>query len=421
MEAFHILFPEDITLDNGPLLALTLDNVQLEGSVDRKDVPYNLPADSVPEDDSTSSLYDVSRIDIVRTMLSLHTNEDDYRQKASSSSLDPTAQIIQPVNVALTLETFKYPLSSAQLYPIWKLSGNIPSLTSIISDAKYKTMARIIRQCIPHFSRDASDPSNEEVAPEFGVIPLDFLTIEDGMQEETIQNPSDLEQRLLQLGDETVDITIGDLTSEPVETNPAGSKTLFGFDISVENLYIGLFKSREEDDEDEDDEELGLMHARDFRLRCTVQRRTFVVLINTGIITMTFPDPKVTPISLLPGEGQPSIDLITISYRKIKPNHPEFLTRYNGYEEDVNISLAPSFFHGALEPVVTVWSFLMGTLAPERKEDEEESFLEDELEPGEIRLVTVKPNKMLIGLNLTKVQGKSCLILPLNSVLTFLL
>ena len=120
---------------------------------------------------------------------------------------------------------------------------------------------------------------------------------------------------------------------------------------------------------------------------------------------MNFPDPKVPPVSLLPGENQDPIDLMTISYRKIKPTHPEFLTRYNGYEEDVNISLEPSFFHGALEPVLTVWSYLMGTLAPERKEGEGEFIQDEEMEPGDIRLVMAKPNKMLIGLNLTKVQG----------------
>ena len=123
-----------------------------------------------------------------------------------------------------------------------------------------------------------------------------------------------------------------------------------------------------------------------------------------SIIKMEFADPKTSSVSLLPTDGQEETNLMKILFTKIKPTHPEFVLKYEGYDQDVRISLSPSVFHGPMDPVISVWSFLMTTFAPEGNKTDAE-LESDELEPGDIRLVTSKPNRVRVGMNLTKVQG----------------
>ena len=137
-------------------------------------------------------------------------------------------------------------------------------------------MASIIRKCISHFSTDRSGSSPLQ---EFGVIPLDFLTLEETGQGQSSQD-NNIER--LQVGDDIVHITIGEMPpSQPGEGN-SGMKAFFGLDLNIDSLYLALFKAREDGGGDDGSEELGLMHVRNFCLRCVVQRKTFVVQIHTG-------------------------------------------------------------------------------------------------------------------------------------------
>lgn len=134
-------------------------------------------------------------------------------------------------------------------------------------------MARIIRRCIPYFERLHAGSSGDSPQLEFDVIPLDFLE-----EVENIPAESPEESTRIRMGEDTVDILLGDVPLIPEEPEQTSVKIFLALDIKIDMFHVSLAKSVNEADA----ETLGVMHAQDVHFLCSVQKGKYVVDTDIG-------------------------------------------------------------------------------------------------------------------------------------------
>jgi vacuolar protein sorting-associated protein 13A/C len=60
----------------------------------------------------------------------------------------------------------------------------------------------------------------------------------------------------------------------------------------------------------------------------------------------------------------PDKDLLSLHYRRVQKNSPEFVTIYEAIDQSVDIRISTFVFRAAPEPVVTLYDFIMTTFVP---------------------------------------------------------
>jgi vacuolar protein sorting-associated protein 13A/C len=60
----------------------------------------------------------------------------------------------------------------------------------------------------------------------------------------------------------------------------------------------------------------------------------------------------------------PDRDLLSLHYRRVQKDSPEFLTVHEGIDQSVDIRISTFVFRAAPEPVVNLYDFIMTTFVP---------------------------------------------------------
>jgi vacuolar protein sorting-associated protein 13A/C len=62
----------------------------------------------------------------------------------------------------------------------------------------------------------------------------------------------------------------------------------------------------------------------------------------------------------------PEGDLLTLAYTRSQPEHADFMSKHEGFDQDIKILLSTFIFHAAPEPVISLYDFIMTTFVPEK-------------------------------------------------------
>lgn len=108
-------------------------------------------------------------------------------------------------------------------------------------------------------------------------------------------------------------------------------------------------------------------------------------------------------------------DLLIVEYHRVQAESPEFLTKYEGINQSIDMKVTTLVFKAAPEPVIALYDFIMTTFVPQSNPETTVNESPDHLAAETPQaVVTTQANtaeKIRVQAKLASVQGRhpSCL------------
>jgi vacuolar protein sorting-associated protein 13A/C len=104
----------------------------------------------------------------------------------------------------------------------------------------------------------------------------------------------------------------------------------------------------------------------------------------------------------------PAGNLLTLAYARVQQHHPDFMTKHEGFDQDIKVSLSTFIFHAAPEPVISLYDFIMTTFVPEKSTSPPPpvSAREQEGAQGGTQGDPSRSGKIRVAVDLASVQSK---------------
>ncbi|KAG2072635.1 DUF1162-domain-containing protein [Suillus decipiens] len=363
MNAPIIIIPEDVTTHQCSHLVIDAGHIAVESDLAgkgalreihaKRNQPYN-------EDDYKrleSLMYDKVLLKLQAAQFVLGNDLQACRDALTSEKSD-TLHLLERININLLVQNSIVP--SAVNLARFKISGKLPSLQVNISDAKYKSLMRLIDVAIPNFDEggDRKPPQiHIDTAPL--VLPLSTGLFGPVGTEYNVDDHDGLDSEAASTHKDDMFFEASDGSLE----HPEIRQHIFELDFEVDTLRGAISKSSSDDSE----KPLGEVIFQQFRLAFSLLKFNMNVDINLRSLAMNVVQAAGDPIQLMSSESTGSVvkDLMKISYQRVQKNSPEFPTVYESIDQSVDVQLSTFIFHAAPEPVVSLYDFIMTTFVPQ--------------------------------------------------------
>ncbi|PWZ02331.1 hypothetical protein BCV70DRAFT_172197 [Testicularia cyperi] len=336
----------------------------------------------------------------------------------SSDATDHGLHLLERINLDFTLHSSILP--SAPNLTKFKMTGHLPTLRVNFSDRKYKTLMRIIDVAIPNFDdEDAASPTRGLGTIEEELEPVNVGRDQGGDDENSDGGDADDDARsqrrlssrpvgsALDLNKARRQRLAGQLRGEDeylVETNDdddgrdvfqdaedatvdkvnAHQKT-FELEFVVDTLQASIFRSAT--DTSQPDRLLVDARFEGFLLHLAVY--PYHMDVDVGLRSLELEDKIVdqgaqfrhlitskhvrdgnsrsaTGDSNVSGTSSPGDvrDLVRVKYTRVDPTSPEFMTKYEGIDQTVNVELSTINIMLTRVSVLAVYDWIMTTFVP---------------------------------------------------------
>ncbi|KIJ26914.1 hypothetical protein M422DRAFT_55307 [Sphaerobolus stellatus SS14] len=380
MQAPLIIVPEDITTQESRHLVLDAGHISIESDLAAKETRHEIDKklnqtyaledykklETYMYDRFTLKFESAQLTELLQFLLGpdlrscLHALEDHEGSK-------DTLHILERVNLEFMLENSILPakakLPKELKVPRVKVSGRLPTLQVNVSDTKYKALMRFIDTAIPRFGNEQEAPQvvkTAEVKPQttfrlpaglFGSELVQGYELDDGEDEDQDED---------QEGEE-------EFVDAPEATAPADAQKqqTFVLDFRVDTLQTLVSKSAPDGTE----RLLSDLRLDGFRLGCAVEDYKIGVDVSLRSIGMVLIEPNGSHVPLLSSREDTSVpegELLTVAYVRTQNEHPDFMAKHDGFDQDIKILLSTFIFHAEPEPVITLYDFIMTTFVPEK-------------------------------------------------------
>ncbi|EJD47755.1 vacuolar protein sorting-associated protein vps13 [Auricularia subglabra TFB-10046 SS5] len=269
----------------------------------------------------------------------------------------PQAQnlhLLERINIDLSLHKSIVP--GALNLARFRVSGRLPTLKANLSDVKYKALMRFIDVAIPKLGSDTPASTvapvraeGETTGPTFRLPPV-FST---GPEEYTVADED--EQQDGAEGEEFFEASEGPLANIHQHT--------FEFNFKVDRLEAAIAKMARDGRE----KALGDLVLQQFELNFALAKfdmRVDVRLRSLSVDTFRANGQTMTLLTSRDAQANQERDLLIVTYKRVQPESPEFLTVFEGVNQSVDVALSTFVVHAEPEPVITLYNFIMSTFVP---------------------------------------------------------
>ncbi|KAF7339474.1 hypothetical protein MSAN_02161700 [Mycena sanguinolenta] len=353
MNAPVIIVPEDVTTHNCKHLIIDAGHIAIESNLADKDSirSIHLKRNKQYSDEDykqlESLMYDKFSLRLEAAQFILGNDFQSCQDALTSESKD-SLHLLERTNFDLQVQNSIVP--TALTLARFKVSGHLPSLQVNLSDTKYKALMRLIEVCIPKLGDDtaASAPP-----------PL----VKNGSN--AFQIPSGL------FGQSDTEYNVADDEDEGDDDGSAGGRGqrpelhqhIFELNFQVDNLRASLAKTTNDGVE----KALGDVELQRFGLFFALAKFDMKVDLNLRSLSMSVVQPAADPIKFVSSPEADLLedkDLLSLTYRRVQKESPEFLTVYDGIDQSVDIKISTFIFRAAPEPVLSLYDFIMTTFVP---------------------------------------------------------
>ncbi|PFH54473.1 hypothetical protein AMATHDRAFT_72271 [Amanita thiersii Skay4041] len=358
-----IIVPEDVTTHDCNHLIIDAGHIAVESKLaDKKDLRsiQQKRQQAYNEEDYRnleSLMYDKFILRLEAAQFVIGDNLQACRNALPSDSVD-TLHLLERVNIELQLQNSIVPtvVSLAR----FKIAGKLPHLKINFSDSKYKALMRLIDVCVP--SLDGEEEASQDVAQGFplteaffGPTGLEYHSDTDsndngngkGVQE------SIMAVRLL------VTKTLSMINGRPFQRLDL-RQHIVEIDFRADSLSASLAKT----DAAGSETPLGDVVLERFALKYALAKYDMQVDIQLRSLSMTLERPGKDAINFMSSAEHTAIDsqdLLSVRYRRVQDDSPEFLTLFEGVHQQVDVDLSTFVFQASPEPVLAVYDFVMTT------------------------------------------------------------
>ncbi|THH01814.1 hypothetical protein EW026_g979 [Hermanssonia centrifuga] len=363
-----IIIPEDVTVERCSYLVIDAGHIAIESELADKKAVQEINAKrkrQYSDDDYQrleSMMYDKLSVRLEDAQFVVG-NDLQLCREALKSQQHGNLHLLERISIDLQVQNSIIP--TAYNLARFKISGHLPSLQINLSDTKYKSLMRLVDVAIPHFDdddddgADASRPALERgKSSGFGLRSGFFGQTDDEYHVDDVDD----EGQVAHTHDD------GDDPEEFFEAHegddgqlPQITQHIAEVDFRVDTLRASLYKSS-----DGNERELGTVCLQQFFLAFALAKYTMTVDVKLRSLSMDVQSsPGEKPIHFISSrEATASEDLLTIKYTRVQPESPQFMTLYEGINQNVDIKVTTVVVRAAPEPVVTLYDFIMSTFVP---------------------------------------------------------
>ncbi|KAK9485881.1 hypothetical protein V1527DRAFT_94643 [Lipomyces starkeyi] len=469
LQAPLLILPSSVIEHDAPCLVLDAGHISMVSNlVDKSTIRevQNKQSTQYHEDDYKalmSLMYDKFQLNLESTQVLVGPSVDEtIDQLYSTADTVKHFHIVDRINMNLLVEISILP--NASNLTKFKVSGHLPVLHASMSDVKYKTLMHLINSSIPNLSfTDLDEDSRiEELKMDFETPAGPKTTGENSNDSQgsrltafKFRSQSDLD-RVVEIGDFIDDGDEDDDDDDTyVEAEEGSSHSValsdnrgknrngnssdnsyeqrtFEFNFTVDRVQGSLYRggpvsggmSREIDDDFSkshllvdiilDHFELVFysraydMHAEVILGKLSVEDRIeenpkpeFSQLISSD----SFYDAHASQTAVVSKES----NLFHIKYSKVAKESPEYLTVFEGIDQNVEVSISTLNFVITRKSILTLLDFLASTFSSPPNEDDDDRLIEvDESSDSETDIASTvqsssAPDKMKLKLNLSSI------------------
>ncbi|KAF8974033.1 vacuolar protein sorting-associated protein 13 [Flammula alnicola] len=360
-----IIIPEDVTTNECKHLIIDAGHIAIESDLVAKEAIRTIHQKRnkkyTDEDykNLESLMYDKMSLRLEDAQFIIGDNLQSSRRALTSETSD-SLHILERISVNLRIDKSIVP--TAVNLAQFKVSGTLPSLQINLSDTKYKSLMRLIDVCVPHFGDESLPPSFEPAQHGSAAFQLPTMLFGQSDAEYNVDDDEDEQQQATDsrsISQEDQFFEAEDGSSE----HPELRQHIFELDFKVEKLRAVISKSTV----DNVDKPLGDLHLEGFSLSFALTKYDMTVDINLSSVSMNVVQPGEEDIRVVSTpELDPSNanDLLKIAYTRVQKESPDFLTLYEGIDQNIDIKMSTLIFRAAPEPVLALYDFIMTTFVP---------------------------------------------------------
>ncbi|KAF7310912.1 hypothetical protein HMN09_00634500 [Mycena chlorophos] len=362
LKAPVIIVPEDITTHQCKHLIIDAGHIAIESNLADKqairDIHLKRNKQYSEEDyrQLESLCYDrfSLRLDAAQFVLG---NDLQSCQDALTSETKDALHLLERINIDLEIHNSIVP--TALNLARFKVAGHLPTLQVNLSDTKYKALMRLIDVCIPKFGDNAAASAPPPIAKTtssafqlpsvFGSATSEYNIEED---EEDVDDSKEEEND-----------TFFEATDD-LPQRPEIHQHIFELNFRVDNLGVSLSKTGNDGIE----KLLGDLELQRFALMFALAKFDMKVDVSLRALAMNVVQAEAEPVKFVSSPESDLLedkDLLSLTYRRVQKESPEFLTIYEGIDQSVDIRLSTFVFRAAPEPVVALYDFIMTTFVPQ--------------------------------------------------------
>ncbi|KZT02705.1 vacuolar protein sorting-associated protein 13 [Laetiporus sulphureus 93-53] len=363
-----IIIPEDITTHECKHLVIDAGHIAIESQLGNKDAIKEIQAkrkQEYTEEDYKrleSMMYDRLSVRLKDTQF-LVGNDLQSCMDALTSEGHDNLHLLERITLDLQVQNSIVP--TAYNLSRFKISGHLPSLQVNLSDTKYKSLMRLIDVTVPNFDGDEDKAvARPTLGPHVsGAFRLPSGLFDSGKAEYSVDDGQS----------ETASVASDDHEDEEEEFFDAGEtitsqasalhQHLVEFNFQVDVLRASLYKSTVDGGE----RAMGDVAFERFALAFSMAKYVMTVDINLSSVSMNVFQPGKEPMECISSAGESNNeDLLIVKYNRVQPLSPEYQSRYQGIDQNVDVKFTTFIFRAAPEPVLSLYEFIMTTFVPDR-------------------------------------------------------
>lgn len=316
-----------------------------------------------------SLMYDKFLLKLESTQVLIGTTVEDTRKQLDENAPSKNFHVVERINMDFTIETCIIP-KAADLTK-FKIIGHLPVLHARFSDAKYKSMMKLLDFAIP--KSEDSKQGDVQQTPAVETAKADrrksvALDVQGRSRAKSFQASRDElvidEEHGTELKQRDHDAETGS-SAKKQEANPAQKN--FEFQFTVDKLQGSLYRA--DPDGKKDDQLLVDLIAETFYFQ--FYQRAFDMVADVKLRALTVEDhveqsPAPEFKNLISSEDLQSKeqkDLLTVHFMMVNKDHPEYQTKYEGIKTNLDVAVSTISLMVTRKTLLTLLDFVLATFA----------------------------------------------------------
>ncbi|KAK0724982.1 hypothetical protein B0H67DRAFT_480247 [Lasiosphaeris hirsuta] len=374
LQAPLIIIPENITSKRSSCLILDAGHISVNSELVDKDTMkkvqskqnHNYTAQDLKRLESL--MYDRFLVKLTSTQVLIGPSVEETKQQLVEKDDSLMMHVVDKINVDFVVETSILP--KAPNLTRLKVSGRLPVLHATVSDAKYKTLLRIIDVAIPKLNGDQPQSIPANTPPKRPRLLSNASSRSHRKRGRASSQflPFSTQQQAIILHDD--DLDDDDDNFEDAKDGSANEKLrmqqrAFEFKFAVDKLKGSLYRS--DPDGKRPDQLLVDLVAENFDLEFYLRPYDMSAEVSLGSVTVDdFVDNPPAEFKSIVSSGdvedrQQQRDLVRVKFIRVKKESPEFMSVYEGVEVNVDVAVSTINLVVTRKTLLTLLDFILVT------------------------------------------------------------
>jgi len=378
LQAPLIIIPDSVTKSSSICMILDAGHIAVRSELIDKDTLSDIHSKQKQQYTEADFrqleqlMYDKFIVSLSSTQLLLGSSIDDTRKQLETPDTNKSLHIVDKINMEFKVETCIVPKASDLTK--FRIAGHLPVLHASVSDAKYKSLMKLLEVAIPKFDADEEKtgkeikPTNAQLKPRSkSIMDTDpqarqrSKSFQFAAQEHELVMEEDAEHKHHETHEQFHDAPKPPKKEDDVNAHQRN----FEFKFAVDELRGSLFRADPE--HKKPDQLLVDLIAQNFNL--DFYQRPFDMAAEVSLRTLAVEDhveesPAPEFKNLISSEDlftNKQEDLFKLKFVKVNRESPEFMTEYEGIGTNLDVSVSTINLMVTRKTLLVLLDFVLDT------------------------------------------------------------